>query len=155
MRIGNVPNSIDTDRYTGKQKSWLYEHDGLSAVPSKQTKGPGYVGMFKIWNKETKLARPCVIWGAIVGEALMTKKKKNCAKRHIRPLYVNFGGDIFFVWFRVWHSSVQPLFLRGWSRQYFAFVELIDLNLNDNICCSAGKQKKIKKGWAELCHTRK
>ena len=39
--------------------------------------------------------------------------EKNCAKRHIRPLYVNFGGDIFFflVFFRVWHSSVQPLFI--------------------------------------------
>ena len=39
--------------------------------------------------------------------------KKNCAKRHIRPLYVNFGGDIvlFCVWFWVWHSSVQPLFI--------------------------------------------
>ena len=24
-------------------------------------------------------------------------KTKNCAKRHIRPLYVNFEGDIFFV----------------------------------------------------------
>ena len=38
---------------------------------------------------------------------------KNCAKRHIRPLYVNFGGDIFLfcVWFRVWHSSVQPLYI--------------------------------------------
>ena len=41
------------------------------------------------------------------------KKLKNCAKRHIRPLYVNFGGDIFLfcVWFWVWHSSVQPLFI--------------------------------------------
>ena len=29
------------------------------------------------------------------------RNKKNCAKRHIRPLYVNFGGDIFLfcVWF--------------------------------------------------------
>ena len=41
-----------------------------------------------------------------------------------------------FVWFRVWHSSAQPfiiflVFLR-WSRQYFAFVELIDLDLNDD-----------------------
>ena len=24
-------------------------------------------------------------------------KKKNCAERHIRPLYVNLEGDIFFV----------------------------------------------------------
>ena len=41
------------------------------------------------------------------------KLNKNCAKRHIRPLYVNFRGDIFLflVWFRVWHSSVQPLFI--------------------------------------------
>jgi len=38
--------------------------------------------------------------------------KKNCAKGHIRPLYVNFGGYIFFlfVWSRVWYSPVQPLF---------------------------------------------
>ena len=39
---------------------------------------------------------------------------KNCAKRHIRPLYVNFGEGTFFlfwVWFQVWHSSVQPLII--------------------------------------------
>ena len=36
---------------------------------------------------------------------------KNCAKRHIRPLYVNLGGGIFLVWFRVWHSSAQPLII--------------------------------------------
>ena len=34
-------------------------------------------------------------------------QKKNCVQRHIRPLYVNLGGDIFLflVWFRVWLSS--------------------------------------------------
>ena len=33
---------------------------------------------------------------------------KNCAKRHIRPLYVNLGGDIFgLVYLPVWHSSAQ------------------------------------------------
>ena len=29
----------------------------------------------------------------------------NCAQRHIRPLYVNFGGV------RVWHSSAQPFLI--------------------------------------------
>ena len=37
----------------------------------------------------------------------------NCAKRHIRPLYVDLGGEIFFClgWFWVWHSSAQSLII--------------------------------------------
>ena len=37
---------------------------------------------------------------------IMRFEEKNCAKQHIRSLYVNFGGDIFFVFCLV--PSVAP-----------------------------------------------
>ena len=32
-----------------------------------------------------------------MNRSIINQMIKNCAKRHIRPLYVNFRGDIFFV----------------------------------------------------------
>ena len=32
-----------------------------------------------------------------IAEAKLNPQIKICAKRHIRPLYVNFGGDVSFV----------------------------------------------------------
>ena len=51
--------------------------------------------------------------------------KKNCAKRHIRPLYVHFRGDIFFVLCLV--PSVAQLSSASF---YFLFIDVDGL---DNI----------------------
>ena len=47
---------------------------------------------------------PLFCWGVIllfvtlyIMLRILDILEKNCAKRHIRPLYVNFWGDIFFV----------------------------------------------------------